>query len=218
MTPQIAERWSIAVDGRTFGPYSDDVLKRMLAASQVLPTTLAWCPGATGWAPIQTYTEFRATPPPVLSVSLPGAPPLPPYSSNALSSTPAPPTPFVPATRGPVPVPVRFAAVLSFAWAGLFGLIVLDQMVSAATGEQAGSALLAIWNALIVFVYVFIGIGLWKGERKAYEFGVGSNALNIGIGFFWIFAFNGMAGVFLIPLEITILVILLLHRQYFSAQ
>jgi membrane protease subunit (stomatin/prohibitin family) len=63
-----APRWSLTVDGKTYGPYTDEALKGMLAASQVAPTTLAWCPGAAGWAPVQSYPEFgaggAAAPPP----------------------------------------------------------------------------------------------------------------------------------------------------------
>lgn len=62
-------RWSLTVDGKTYGPYTDEALKGMLAAGQVAPTTLAWCPGASGWAPVQGYPEFGAGA---------GAPPPPP--------------------------------------------------------------------------------------------------------------------------------------------
>jgi membrane protease subunit (stomatin/prohibitin family) len=53
-------RWSLTVDGKTYGPYTDDAMKGMLAAGQVAPATLAWCPGAAGWAPVQSYPEFGA--------------------------------------------------------------------------------------------------------------------------------------------------------------
>lgn len=62
-------RWSLTVDGKTYGPYTDEALKGMLAAGQVAPTTLAWFPGASGWAPVQSYPEFGAGA---------GAPPPPP--------------------------------------------------------------------------------------------------------------------------------------------
>jgi membrane protease subunit (stomatin/prohibitin family) len=61
-------RWSLTVDGKTYGPYTDEALKGMLSAGQVASTTLAWCPGASGWAPVQSYPEFgagaAAAPPP----------------------------------------------------------------------------------------------------------------------------------------------------------
>jgi len=63
-----AARWSLTVDGKTYGPYTDDAVKAMVAAGQVAPTTLAWHPGAAGWAPLGTYAGFEgaagAAPPP----------------------------------------------------------------------------------------------------------------------------------------------------------
>jgi membrane protease subunit (stomatin/prohibitin family) len=66
-----APRWSLTVDGKTYGPYSDDALKGMIASGQVAAGTLAWKPGAAGWAPISTFEELavsggsaQAPPPP----------------------------------------------------------------------------------------------------------------------------------------------------------
>ncbi|HMA29654.1 MAG TPA: SPFH domain-containing protein [Thermoanaerobaculia bacterium] len=72
-----APRWSVTVDGKTYGPYTDDALKGMVAAGQVAPATLAWKPGAAGWAPLSTFEEFAG--------------------SSAPASTPPPPPP--PTTR-----------------------------------------------------------------------------------------------------------------------
>lgn len=61
-------RWSLAIDGKTYGPYTDDALKAMLQSGQVAASTQAWRPGASGWAPVDTYSELgggsNATPPP----------------------------------------------------------------------------------------------------------------------------------------------------------
>lgn len=65
-----APRWSLTVDGKTYGPYSDDAVKGMIASGQVAPGTLAWKPGAAGWAPISSFEELagpgsaQAPPPP----------------------------------------------------------------------------------------------------------------------------------------------------------
>ncbi|HUM03751.1 MAG TPA: SPFH domain-containing protein, partial [Thermoanaerobaculia bacterium] len=67
-----APRWSVTVDGKTYGPYSDEALKGMVAAGQVSASTLAWCPGATGWAPLSTYPGFEAP------AAAPPPPPAPP--------------------------------------------------------------------------------------------------------------------------------------------
>lgn len=56
-------RWSLAIEGKTYGPYTDEALKQMVASGQVLPSTMAWYPGAAGWAPLQTFPGFEATSP-----------------------------------------------------------------------------------------------------------------------------------------------------------
>jgi membrane protease subunit (stomatin/prohibitin family) len=65
-----APRWSLAIDGKTYGPYTDDGLKAMVQSGQVPASTQAWRPGASGWAPLDTYAELNlggggsAMPPP----------------------------------------------------------------------------------------------------------------------------------------------------------
>ncbi len=51
-------RWSLAIDGKTYGPYTDDALKAMVQGGQVLPSTQAWRPGASGWASLDSYDEL----------------------------------------------------------------------------------------------------------------------------------------------------------------
>src|SRR5687768_17119073 len=52
-------RWSLAIDGKTYGPYTDDALKNMIQGGQVAAGTQAWRPGASGWAPLETYSELE---------------------------------------------------------------------------------------------------------------------------------------------------------------
>ena len=62
-----APRWSLAVGGQTYGPYTDEALRAMLAAGQVAPDAMAWHPGAAGWAPLASYPGIgqpAAAPPP----------------------------------------------------------------------------------------------------------------------------------------------------------
>jgi membrane protease subunit (stomatin/prohibitin family) len=68
-----APRWSLTVDGKTYGPYTDDALKGMVTGGQVAPGTLAWKPGASGWAPLSTFAEFAGS-----SAPTPPTPPPPP--------------------------------------------------------------------------------------------------------------------------------------------
>lgn len=62
-----APRWSLAIDGKTYGPYTDDALRAMVQSGQVAPSTQAWRPGASGWAAVESYPELgggSAMPPP----------------------------------------------------------------------------------------------------------------------------------------------------------
>ena len=68
-------RWSLAIDGKTYGPYTDDALKAMIQSGQVAASTQAWRPGAAGWAPVETYAELGAA-----------------GSSSAMPPPPPPPT------------------------------------------------------------------------------------------------------------------------------
>jgi membrane protease subunit (stomatin/prohibitin family) len=65
---QSTPRWSLAVAGQTYGPYTDAQLRSMLDGGQVTRETLAWRPGAAAWAPIAAYPELGngsvAAPPP----------------------------------------------------------------------------------------------------------------------------------------------------------
>lgn len=67
-----AARWSLAIDGKTYGPYTDDALRTMVQSGQVAPTTQAWHPGAAGWAPVSEFPELGLAAPP------PPPPPPPP--------------------------------------------------------------------------------------------------------------------------------------------
>ena len=66
-------RWSLAIDGKTYGPYTDDGLKAMVQSGQVAANTQAWRPGAAGWAAIETYPELGGG-----SSAMPPPPPPPP--------------------------------------------------------------------------------------------------------------------------------------------
>ena len=59
-----APRWTVAVDGKTYGPFTDDALRAMIANGQVSPGAHVWRPGASAWAPLTDYPELGAAAPP----------------------------------------------------------------------------------------------------------------------------------------------------------
>jgi membrane protease subunit (stomatin/prohibitin family) len=66
-----AARWSVAIEGKTYGPYTDDAVKQMVQSGQLASSSLLWRPGANGWASLESYPELAATP------SMPPPPPPP---------------------------------------------------------------------------------------------------------------------------------------------
>lgn len=65
-SPNVSQ-WTIAIEGKTYGPYPEANVRQMIDAGQVAPDAMAWKPGAAAWAPLNTYTEFGAgasAPPP----------------------------------------------------------------------------------------------------------------------------------------------------------
>ena len=60
--------WHVTRGGNTFGPFSEDQLRSMVAGGQVDGATLMWRPGMTGWQPAGQLAEiaglFGRTPPP----------------------------------------------------------------------------------------------------------------------------------------------------------
>ncbi|MFQ5700504.1 MAG: SPFH domain-containing protein [Acidobacteriota bacterium] len=57
--------WTVTMQGRNHGPYTQEALRAMVDQGKVTALTLAWKPGAAGWAPLESYAEFSdMTPPP----------------------------------------------------------------------------------------------------------------------------------------------------------
>jgi hypothetical protein len=67
-----AARWSVAIDGKTYGPYTDDALRQMVQSGQVSPDAQAWRPGCAGWAAVSNFPELGG------SSTMPPPPPPPP--------------------------------------------------------------------------------------------------------------------------------------------
>ena len=59
-----APRWSLSIGGRNYGPYSEHDLRGMVLQGKLASDCLAWKPGASGWASLDTYPEFSDLVPP----------------------------------------------------------------------------------------------------------------------------------------------------------
>ena len=70
---------------------------------------------------------------------------------------------------------LKAVSVLSYAWSALFFVIVCYQL-------SLGNYSLALWNLVVVAVYVAIGIGVQKRKYMAYDWGMWSNIINTLLG------------------------------------
>jgi len=64
---EAAPMWTVSIGGRNYGPYAQDKVRELLAGGRLTPGTLAWRPGAAGWAALSTYPDFadlQEPPPP----------------------------------------------------------------------------------------------------------------------------------------------------------
>jgi hypothetical protein len=153
-----------------------------------------------------------------------GRPIAPPPSAVAYPTSLPPTFPDVEPAAPREAFPLVAAALLSFAWAMIFGLIVVYQMFIGISQNNNGtpwghasymSSLLSIWNALVVVLYIFIGYGIIRHHPKAYSWGLGSNILNAGFGLFQLLNSHIAINVVLVPIEIAIAVILYVNKALF---
>jgi membrane protease subunit (stomatin/prohibitin family) len=60
-------KWSLAIDGKTYGPYSEDRVRQMISSGEVNASVMAWKPGAAQWSELSSFSEFAGSsdvPPP----------------------------------------------------------------------------------------------------------------------------------------------------------
>ena len=62
--PSPAARWSLSLRGQVTGPLTDEMVRGMVSRGELDPSTPAWRPGASGWAPLRSYPEFVEFNPP----------------------------------------------------------------------------------------------------------------------------------------------------------
>ena len=62
--PSAGPRWSVAIDGKTYGPYTDDAVRAMVQSGQISAAAHVWRPGAPAWAPLTDFPELGAASPP----------------------------------------------------------------------------------------------------------------------------------------------------------
>jgi hypothetical protein len=73
--PEAELKLFVAVNGQSYGPYTRDVCKQMVANKQLTPQSVVWQEGMAAWAAAETVPELKSlfAPP-----AAPGMPPMPP--------------------------------------------------------------------------------------------------------------------------------------------
>ena len=56
--------WTLNIEGKNYGPYTEQVVAEMIRSGQIGPATLVWKPGDAGWAPAAGDKDLAAHMPP----------------------------------------------------------------------------------------------------------------------------------------------------------
>lgn len=56
--------YTLNIEGKNYGPYTEQAVAEMIRSGQVGPTTLVWKPGDAGWAPASKHKDLAAHMPP----------------------------------------------------------------------------------------------------------------------------------------------------------
>ncbi len=180
----------VARDGRQFGPYPLEEVRRQLAAGTLLPTDFAWTVGAAGWVPLASFPGL--TPPPPGSAPPGGTSPYPTSAGVSVQSRPA--------TSGAAVASLIFA-ILSYTVVPFLGAIVavicghvargeIRRASGAMTGDGLAVAGLIIGYINLAILPLIIAVALLAGlalpvvsmvQLKAKEAQSESNARQIVI-------------------------------------
>jgi hypothetical protein len=104
------------------------------------------------------------------------------------------------------------AAIGSFLWAAVMVLVVLLQLGLAATTKNGEFAALGYWNLVVVALYVVIGIGVLMRKKWAWDWGIGSNTLNLLFGIYQLTQ-GVLVQVLLLPIELFIMIALYVTKS-----
>jgi len=202
--------WYVSADGADpLGPFEDELIERGVRAGKI-PLDATICPmGGSEWLALTSTPRFAAAvkdaapppPPPraVRQAMLVSASQIPPDHGSQQPSEPLP-TPQVEASFDPNPnaehsatsgspqgalkVAVFLTGLTALFWLG----IVLIQCVLFIATQKSETAMLALWNSLIVAMNVWIATALWRRKPVGYSWGLGTHSLNALLGVYQVFS------------------------------
>ena len=130
------------------------------------------------------------------------------YSTHPNDYTPNHPSPlgYKETTKSPL---ATSAGVVSIIWAVLMLMVILLQLSLVASGQaDSWLTLVALWNALISFLYIAIGVGIFQRKKWAWSWGIGSNSLNLILGIYQFIRYLAWVELVFLPLELFIIIAL----------
>lgn len=116
-----------------------------------------------------------------------------------------------------IPLGIYLASILFFLYAPLWFVIGNLQGMISAFQDNTVLAIGAMWNILMSILSIVLGIGILKGSKWGYEWGLGTAIVNIlWFGYWYFQKEETMFYAFLILLETIIAVALVINRDYFE--
>ena len=113
--------------------------------------------------------------------------------------------------------PFVIAGSLHFLWAATMMVMVALQLSVGALTANTQLQIFGAVNTAVAIGYIVIGVGVMNKNRRAFQWAVGTNLLNAIGGLYQIFALNGYLNLFLLPMEITIIAIVVSNRSAVEA-
>jgi hypothetical protein len=131
------------------------------------------------------------------------------------SPTISPPINLPTTSSQETPLGIILAGVLHFITGPIWLFLGFLQAGTSVITNSSTIGFYSIWNILVAIMTIVFGIGILKGLKWGYEWGLGTALINIlWFGFLFMDS-DSMLFVFLISIEIVVVVSLLVNKQYF---
>jgi hypothetical protein len=113
------------------------------------------------------------------------------------------------------PFGIYLAGVLLFITSPIWIFISFFQAGVSTIADDTTTGLISIWNIFASVLSIIFGIGILKGKKWGYEWGLGTAIISILWFGFWYMESNSMFLLFLIITDIVIAISLVANKDYF---
>lgn len=108
------------------------------------------------------------------------------------------------------------AQVLFYILASLWCIVSMVQLISALDTMNPYDLLLAGWNIVVTIAFFVIPTGIQRRQLWGYNWGVGTSGINLVLDIIQIVTLGAYILILFIPIELTILILLLANKKYFN--